>query len=90
LINYRYPENYSFADRQLYDLKLKHAVKQADAIIAISEQTKQDIVHFLGGSADKITVVYQSVAEVYAQHADEPAKADICLWVCSRRRVVQP
>jgi glycosyltransferase involved in cell wall biosynthesis len=77
LINYRYPENYSWADRWLYDLKLKNAVKQADGIIAISEQTKADVVRFLRVPPDKVRVVYQSVSVLYAQRASEAAKLAI-------------
>jgi glycosyltransferase involved in cell wall biosynthesis len=77
LINYRYPENYSWADRRLYDLKLKNAVKQADGVIAISEQTKADVVRFLGVPTDRVRVVYQSVSVLYAQRASEAAKAAV-------------
>jgi glycosyltransferase involved in cell wall biosynthesis len=77
LINYRYPENYSWADRWLYDLKLKNAVKQADGIIAISEQTKADAVRFLRVPPDKVRVVYQSVSVLYAQRASEAARLAI-------------
>jgi len=74
LINYRYPENYSWLDRQFYDHKLRHAAKRADVIIAISEQTKRDVMQFLSVAETKIRVVYQSVAAGYGQPVNETAK----------------
>ncbi len=75
LINYRYPENYSWLDRQFYDHKLRHAAKRADVIIAISEQTKRDVMQFLSVAEAKIRVVYQSVATGYGQPVNETTKA---------------
>lgn len=53
------PECYSPIDRKIYDLKYGHACRVADRIIAISECTKRDVMHFYGISEDKIDVVYQ-------------------------------
>ncbi|WMW78566.1 glycosyltransferase family 1 protein [Flavobacterium sp. 20NA77.7] len=59
LIFLRYPHLYSFFDRKIHYYKFKKAAKQADVIIAISEQTKIDIINFLGVDASKIKVIYQ-------------------------------
>ena len=40
-----YPQYFKFVDRQIYHIKFSHACKNADTIIAISKQTKQDIIH---------------------------------------------
>jgi glycosyltransferase involved in cell wall biosynthesis len=61
LIFLRHPEWYSFFDRKMYDLKSKHAVLNADAIIAVSEQTKHDIVEFYKTPEERIRVIYTSV-----------------------------
>ncbi|RYG19958.1 MAG: hypothetical protein EOO07_05840 [Chitinophagaceae bacterium] len=47
------PEYYSFFDRIIYTYKSKYACKKADQIIAISEQTKKDIVQFYGTDPEK-------------------------------------
>ena len=47
LIFVRFPQYYSFFDRKIYLWKFKKAAQQADVIIAISEQTKRDIIEFL-------------------------------------------
>lgn len=59
LIYYRYPEFYDAIDIAIYKKKVKHACAKADTIIAISEQTKADIIHFLGVHEEKIKVIYQ-------------------------------
>ncbi len=56
LIFLRYPQYYKPIDRKIYEVKFKNACKNADKIIAISEQTKRDIIHFFGTDASKIEV----------------------------------
>ena len=60
LIFKRFPRNYRTIDRKIYNIKYKYAVKHSDLTIAISEQTKKDIVKFYKIDPDKIKVVYQS------------------------------
>lgn len=62
LIFLRYPQYYNAMDRKIYEVKFRNACKNADKIIAISEQTKKDIIHFFGTAASKIEVIYQSCA----------------------------
>lgn len=59
LIFLRFPQYYSFFDRKIHFWKFKKATEQADLIIAISEQTKRDIIQFLKVPEEKIRVVYQ-------------------------------
>lgn len=59
LIFVRYPKLYSFIDRKIHFAKFKHAAQIADVVIAISEQTKRDIIEFLKIDPNKIKVVYQ-------------------------------
>lgn len=70
LIFRRYPEYYNFIDRKIYDYKALKACKNADRVIAISECTKRDIIHYYGTPADKIDVVYQGCDEIF--HNDIP------------------
>jgi glycosyltransferase involved in cell wall biosynthesis len=60
LIYLRFPQHYTYIDRTIYNFKSEYACKHADHIIAISEQTKKDIVTFYGTDPDKIEVIYQS------------------------------
>ena len=55
----RYPELYSASYRALFARKVQYACDYADVIIAISEQTKRDIIEFFHADESKIRVVYQ-------------------------------
>ncbi|WP_332026393.1 glycosyltransferase family 4 protein [Kaistella sp.] len=68
LIFLRYPEYYSFFDRKIHFWKFKNAAKQADLIIAISEQTKKDIIKFLNVPESKIRVVYQGCHHFFKEN----------------------
>lgn len=50
-----------------YRQKFKNACAEADVIVAVSEQTKRDIIEFYGTSPAKIKVVYQDCHEVFHQ-----------------------
>lgn len=68
LIFLRYPELYRFFDRKIYQCKFKYACKKADIIIAISEQTKNDIIEFFEIEESKIKVVYQSCNPIFFEN----------------------
>ncbi len=59
LIFERYPKLYPFFDRIIYKIKFKKACQNADVVVAVSEQTKRDIVDFYNINPDKIHVIYQ-------------------------------
>ena len=65
LIFERYPRLYPFFDTLIYKFKFRNACKNADVVVAVSEQTKRDIVEFYGTNPDKIKVVYQDCDEVF-------------------------
>ena len=71
LIFMRFPQYYSFFDRKIHFWKFKNAVNQADLVIAISEQTKKDIIQFLKIPEDKIRVVYQGCHHVFKEYQSE-------------------
>jgi glycosyltransferase involved in cell wall biosynthesis len=75
LIYLRYPQYFKWLDRQIYDLKFRLACKNANQIIAISEQTKRDIIQFFGTAESKIKVVYQGCdAKFYQSASSEKIK----------------
>jgi glycosyltransferase involved in cell wall biosynthesis len=77
LIYLRYPQFFKYIDRKIYDYKFRAACKNADQIIAISEQTKRDIIKYFGTKANKITVVYQGCDEVFYQSASADVKKEV-------------
>jgi glycosyltransferase involved in cell wall biosynthesis len=72
LIFIRYPQFYSLIDRRIYRKKFKSACINADLIIAISKQTKQDIIDFFGIPENRIRLVYQGChPQFYTTCSDE-------------------
>ena len=71
LIFLRYQQWYKTIDRVIYTRKSRYACGAADSIIAISEQTKSDIIEFFGIPADRITVVYQGCDPAFYHTANE-------------------
>ncbi len=59
LIFFRYPQYYKSLDRMIYRKKLIYACKRADHIIAVSDQTKKDLLNYLKIKEEKISVIYQ-------------------------------
>ena len=65
LIFLRYPEFYKYIDRKIYFEKVKYSCKSATRIIAISEQTKADIIKYTGVAAAKIEIIHQSISPLF-------------------------
>ncbi len=67
-----YPKQYPWLQTFIYDQKAQYACRHAHKIIAISEQTKQDIIRFYGTPPEKIEVIYQTCDEGFKQqYSDE-------------------
>ena len=62
-----YSHDNTWIDQQVYDWKWKHACLAADKIIAISEQTKKDLIHYYNIHPDKIIVIYQPADKIFSQ-----------------------
>ncbi|VXB41587.1 MULTISPECIES: glycosyltransferase family 4 protein [Chryseobacterium] len=71
LIFVRYPQYYSFFDRKIHLWKFKKAANTADKIIAISEQTKRDIIQYLKVPESKIEVIYQGCHKAFKEQQSE-------------------
>lgn len=79
LIHERYPEQYSPIDVKIYRQKFQYACRNADRVIAISQQTKEDIIHFYGTPSEKIVVTYQSCNPAFANQLSDAQKKIIQL-----------
>lgn len=60
LIFERYPEQFSPVDVFIFRKKFRYACMAANRVIAISKQTKEDLVNMYGVNEAKIDVCYQS------------------------------
>lgn len=77
LIYKRFPQQFNPADVKIYDYKFNYACTHANHIIAISEQTKKDIVNFFKIDERKISVCYQSCDPKYINKISEEEKEKI-------------
>ena len=73
----RFPETYHFDERYVHRWKIKYACRVADAVIAISEQTKNDLVEFYKVPAEKIAVVYQSCNPIFQRLVSNNEKQEV-------------
>jgi glycosyltransferase involved in cell wall biosynthesis len=69
LIFLKHTEQYPFIDRQIYTLKTKYAAKHAHKIIAVSQETKRDLMNFYKVPEEKIEVIYPSVDAAFQKNA---------------------
>lgn len=65
LIFERFPELYPPLDRRIYAAKARSAARRADVVVAISEQTRRDLVDLYGVPDARIRVVYQTCHEAF-------------------------
>jgi glycosyltransferase involved in cell wall biosynthesis len=77
LIFIRYPELYKVIDRKIYEMKFRFSSRMADKVIAISEQTKNDLIEFFDISPSKIEVVYQGCNAAFYEQLDRNAKKQV-------------
>jgi glycosyltransferase involved in cell wall biosynthesis len=74
LIFERYPQQYNKIDIQIYRTKFKYACGHADRIIAISNQTKQDLIELYNVNENKIDICYQSCDPEFGKTASVEEK----------------
>lgn len=77
LIFLHFPELYPWFDRQIYRRKFLSAATRADVVVAVSEQTKQDIIQAYGINPEKITVIYQDCHPAFSVQTAPEKKAEI-------------
>lgn len=71
LIFERYPEFYRPADRWFYRTKYRRSANNADLIIAVSQQTKNDLIDLWGVAPAKIEVVYQGCNPIFYRRFED-------------------
>jgi glycosyltransferase involved in cell wall biosynthesis len=75
----RYPQFYSAIDRKIYEKKFRESSFAATKVIAVSQQTKDDLIHFFQVPEQKIEVVYQGCNPIFWESAGEGKKNEILL-----------
>jgi glycosyltransferase involved in cell wall biosynthesis len=75
LILHRYANNASFAKKVAYKLLMRHAVKKAQHIIAVSNFTKQELVSVYGESiAPKSSSIHEGISSDFSPKSPEDQK----------------
>ena len=69
LIFERYPQHHKLTNRLFLAVGMRLFVRAADAIIAVSQQTKRDLIELYGTPAQKIQVIYQGIDPSFAPAA---------------------
>ena len=77
LIHERHPEQYNSIDVKIYNKKFRYACAHADKVIAISEQTKKDIIEFYKTAEEKIVVCYQNCNPAFGKTVSEEGKRKV-------------
>lgn len=70
LIFLKNPELFPLFDRYSFKKKYTHGCKTADRVIAISEETKRDLIEFMREDESRIDVVYQGCNPVFHKPVD--------------------
>ena len=86
LIFRRYPQYYNWIDSKIYNYKFHHACMEADHIIAVSEFTKREIMHYYGIGEDRISVVYQGCDPAFSQNIAKEKLKEIAARYCLPKR----
>ena len=77
LIVERYPEQFNPIDVKTYRFKYKYACKHTDKIVAVSKQTKQDLIDFYKVPEAKIEVCYPGSMKLFDKQVSEAEKQQI-------------
>ncbi|MBP7216391.1 MAG: glycosyltransferase family 4 protein [Candidatus Omnitrophica bacterium] len=70
LIYLKFPQSSSFLRHVAFKPLLAHVLKRADRIIAVSENTKQDIIKFCPTASEKIEVIYEAADPMFRKIED--------------------
>ena len=77
LIFISHPELYPFIDRKLYKTKYLRSCRLANRIIAVSQQTKNDLIKLWGIDEEKISVIYQGCHPAFCKQITENQKETV-------------
>lgn len=77
LLFLRYPQYFSPIDRWIYTKKIRYSTKVADSVIAISSQTKKDLISYMKVPEEKITVFHQSSDPIFQTQISDEEKTKI-------------
>ena len=77
LIFEKLPTHFKTIDRAIYSHKFSSACERADAVVAISEQTKRDLIELYNVDKNKVKVIYQDCNPVFKNGAGSEKRSEI-------------
>lgn len=77
LIFLRLSHCFSLIDRLIYGYKCSYACRHSDHIIAVSECTKRDIIHYYGIPGEKISVIYQGCDPIFSRSVTADKREEV-------------
>lgn len=77
LIFLKFPHLFPFFDRKMYTFKYHHSCEIADKIIAVSKQTKKDLIDLWNINKNKIKVVYQGCNPVFLRKKTKKQRDEV-------------
>lgn len=78
LIFERLPHLFKPVDRVIYRHKFQSACKRADSVVAVSDQTRRDLIELYGVDDSKIKVIYQDCNPVFQKQLTLEERSRIC------------
>jgi len=78
LIFLKFPKLYPWIDQIIYREKYLSSCKRADSIIAISQQTKQDLIDLAGVDENKIKVIHQGCNPLFRKQYSSEQLSEVC------------
>jgi glycosyltransferase involved in cell wall biosynthesis len=73
LIFERYPQFYPWIDTQVYRYKFRSAARRATHVVAVSQQTADDLMQFYQVPAKKLSIIYQCADPIFETPATNNA-----------------
>ncbi len=80
----KFPSEFSIGDRWIYEMKYRHALRNADHVIAASHATARDLNDLFNTIPQNTSIVYQACDDIFYQSAQKhPQKIPYILFVGS-------
>ncbi len=77
LIFLKHPQFYPWIDRSIYRWKVGNALKNADHVICVSENTRKDVLAYFNLPETKLSVIHPMCSSIFYAKFDEREKAQV-------------
>lgn len=82
-----YPETHTRARRWFFPLAMRLSARLADALIAVSESTRQDAIRLLGLEPERITAIPHGIGEEFRSLTSEPGWEEMKNRLCQKYQI---